>query len=154
MKINTRLFGEVDVDDAKILNFESGIIGFPDYKKFTLVYDVEREQDASIIWLQSMDEAQLALPIINPLLVKEDYNPTVEDQFLESLGDLGPENTLVFITVTVPQDIEKMTVNLRAPIIINAENRKAVQIIIEDDLPVRFPVYEILSANNEAKEGE
>lgn len=154
MKINTRLFGEVDVDDAKILTFDSGIIGFPDYRQFTLVYDVEREKDASIIWLQSIDEAQLALPIINPLLIKEDYNPTVEDEFLTSLGEIGPENTLIFITVTVPQDIEKMTVNLRAPIIINAENRQAVQIIIEDDLPVRFPVYDILAAKREEKEGD
>ncbi|MCR4842577.1 MAG: flagellar assembly protein FliW [Eubacterium sp.] len=155
MKINTRIFGEIDIDDEKIIEFDNGIIGFPLYKRFTLIYDVENEQDASIIWLQSVDEATLALPIINPLLIKDDYDPTIEDQFLEPLGELNPDETLIFVTVTVPSDIKKMTINLRAPIIVNAANKKAVQLIIEDDLPVRFPIYDLLSERNEkAKEGE
>lgn len=155
MKINSRIFGDIDIEDDKILTFENGIIGFPLFRQFTLIYDVENENDASIIWLQSVEEAALALPIINPLLIKEDYNPTIEDQFLEPLDDLDPNDAMIFVTVTVPSEIEKMTINLRAPIIINAKNRKAVQLIIEDDLPVRFPIYDLLSERvNASKEGE
>ncbi len=155
MKINTRIFGEIEVDDEKIINFESGIIGFPQYTRFTLVYDVDNEQEASIIWLQSIDEADLVLPIINPLLIKDDYNPTIEDQYLEPLGELDPDATLIFVTLTVPSDIKKMTINLRAPIVVNANNKKAAQIIIEDDLPVRFPIYDLLSERaEENKEGK
>ena len=55
------------------------------------------------------------------------------------------------MTITVPTDIEKMTANLKAPIVINMENNKAVQIIVEDDYQVKHPIYETLKKR---KEGE
>ena len=53
MHINSRLFGEIDVDDGKIRNFDGGIIGFEDCKKFTLLFDSEKNGQKSIMWLQS-----------------------------------------------------------------------------------------------------
>ena len=88
------------------------------------------------------------MPVIDPLRVKEDYNPEVEDDLLLPLGDINPEELLVLVTITVPQDLTKMTVNLKAPFIINAANRQACPVIIEG-YEVKFPVYEILK-----KEGE
>ena len=120
MKLTTRVFGEIDIEDEKIINFEDGIIGFPDLKKFTLIYDEEKENNSNIIWMQSLDEPAFAMPVMNPLLVKENYNPIVEDELLKALGNLAEENTLVLVTVTVPQNIEKTSVNLKAPIVINA----------------------------------
>ena len=49
MKLTTRVFGEIDIEDEKIINFEDGIIGFPDLKKFTLIYDEEKENNSNII---------------------------------------------------------------------------------------------------------
>ncbi|WP_312495492.1 flagellar assembly protein FliW, partial [Anaerosporobacter sp.] len=119
MLINTRCFGEINLDENKIVTFESGLMGFEQYKRFTILYNIEDEK-SKISWLQSVDEPSLALPIIAPGVVKEDYNPTVEDEVLRSLGELTDENLVVFLTVTVPSDIKKTTVNLKAPIIINA----------------------------------
>lgn len=152
MKLETRIFGEIDIEDNKILNFEKGIIGFPDLKRFTLIYDEDRKERANIIWLQSLDEPGFAMPVINPLLVKESYNPNVEDEYLKELGELGEDNLLVLVTVTVPQDIRKITVNLKAPIVINAQERKAVQVIAEDE-DVKYGIYEILQEQKE-KAGE
>ena len=54
---------------------------------------------------------------------------------------------LVLVTVSVPQELEKMTVNLKGPIIINGANRKACQVIVEGDVyKVKFPIYDILQA--------
>ena len=144
MKAATRLFGEIEIDESKIITFEDGIIGFPDMKKFTLIFDEEKEGKPSISWLQSMDEPEVAFPIMDPLLVCETYNPSVEDELLKNLGTIKEDNLYVLVTVTVPQDIKELAVNLKAPIVINTDTRKASQIIVEDDLPVRYKIYDIL----------
>lgn len=148
-KVNTRLFGEIGVEDDKIIYLENGIIGFPDMKQFTLLFDNEKDDDTSIMWFQSLDEPEFALPVMLPGYVKEDYNPTVNDELLLPLGELTEDNLYVLVTVKVPKNIEEMSINLKAPIIINTDTHKGGQIIVEDDLPVRFPIYEILK---EAKE--
>lgn len=144
MKAATRLFGEIEIDESKIITFEDGIIGFPDMKKFTLIFDKEKEGRPSISWLQSMDEPEIAFPVMDPLLVCETYNPSVEDELLKNLGTIKEDNLYVLVTVTVPQDIKELAVNLKAPIVINTDTRKASQIIVEDDLPVRYRIYDIL----------
>ena len=144
MKAATRLFGEIEIDESKIITFEDGIIGFPDMKKFTLIFDEEKEDRPSISWLQSMDEPEIAFPVMDPLFVCETYNPSVEDELLKNLGTIKEDNLYVLVTVTVPQNIKELAVNLKAPIVINADTRKASQIIVEDDLPVRYRIYEIL----------
>lgn len=144
MKAATRLFGEIEIDESKIITFEDGIIGFPDMKKFTLIFDEEKEGRPSISWLQSMDEPEIAFPVMDPLFVCETYNPSVEDELLKNLGTIKEDNLYVLVTVTVPQDIKELAVNLKAPIVINTDTRKASQIIVEDDLPVRYRIYDIL----------
>lgn len=154
MQIETRLFGEIEIEEEKIIFFEKGIIGFPDCQKFTLIYDVKEDGSRKgIAWLQSLDEPAFALPVMDPLLIKEDYNPKVEDEMLKHLGNLTEENIYVLVTVTATEDITKLSVNLKAPIVINSDERKAHQVIVEDDFPVKFAIYEILQAKKE-KAGE
>ncbi len=145
MTIETRIFGEVTIDDDKIIHFENGIIGFPDLTEFALIYDADEGNEAGIRWMQSLQEPNFAMPVMDPLLVKPDYNPEVEDELLKPIGGFDPEQLLVLVTVTVPKDLTKMTVNLKGPFVINADTRKACQIIIEDDLEVKFPIYDILN---------
>lgn len=145
MRVNTRLFGEIEVDGEKIITFPGGIIGFPDMKKFTLIYDKEKGTDAGIRWMQSLDEAGFALPVMDPHMVKADYNPQVEDELLTAIGGITPEEILVLVTVTVPADLTKMSVNLQGPIIINVAERKACQVIVDaDTYPVKYYIYDIL----------
>ena len=147
MKVNTRIFGEIDIEEEKIIVFEGGIIGFPEMTQFTLVHDEEKGVGAGIRWLQSMQEPNFAMPVMDPLLVKEDYNPEVNDELLEQAGNVNPDNMLVLVTVSIPSDITKMSVNLRGPIVINAEEKKACQIIVDgEEYPVKYPIYEILQA--------
>lgn len=147
MKIDTRIFGEVDIEDEKIITFDKGIIGFPDMKKFTLIFDEEKGSDAGIRFLQSVEEPKFAMPVMDPLLVKDGYNPTVNDELLAGVGKLTEDNILVLVSVTVPSDITKMSVNLQGPFVINTAEKKGCQVIVEgDDCPVRFPIYDILKA--------
>ena len=148
MIIETRLFGEIDVDESKLIKFVSGIVGFPDLTDFLLIHDSEGKK--GIQWLQSVHEPAFAMPVMNPLLVKEDYNPVIEDELLKPLEITDPEDFLVLVTVTVPKEIENMSVNLMAPIVISGETRKANQIIVDQEgYEVKYPIYEILKAAKE-----
>lgn len=147
MKVTTKNFGEIEIADDKIIVFENGIVGFPELTQFALIHDEEKGENAGIRWMQSMQEPAFAMPVMDPLVVMPEYNPEVEDEMLKKLGEITPDNLLVLVTVTVPSDLTKMTVNLQGPMIINADTRKACQVIVDGDAyQVKYPIYEILKA--------
>lgn len=152
MTIKTKVFGEVEIEKDKIIHFPSGIIGFPELTDFTLLHDQEKGIGA-IHWLQSVQEPGFAMPVMDPLLVMPEYNPEVDDELIKNIGELIEGELLVLVTVTVPSDLTKMTVNLKGPVIINAAERKACQIIVEGEAyKVKFPIYDILNAHKKAGE--
>ncbi len=136
MKINTRCFGEVEVNPSTVITFTNGILGFPNSKNYILI---DHNEKSPLKWLQSVDEPQLAFVVTNPNLFKEDY---IINIFKKDLEDLNVENTgsvIHLVIVTVPRDPSKMTANLRAPILINTENNLAKQFIIDDiDYEIKF----------------
>lgn len=147
MTIMTKVFGEITIDDDRIIKFSNGIVGFPDLTDFALLHDSEKGSD-SIHWLQSIQEPGFAMPVMDPLRVCPDYNPEVDDEILKNLGELNPDEMLVLVTMTVPKDVKQMSVNLKGPIVINAAQKTALQVIVEgDEYPVKFPIYDILEAN-------
>lgn len=157
MIVNTKIFGEVTIDEDKIIHFTNGIIGFPELKDFTLIHNEEEGEQAGIRWMQSIQEPAFAMPVIDPLSIIQEYDPEVNDELLTPLGEIKPDEMLVLVTITVPSDIKEISVNLKAPIIINYVNKKACQIIAEGDkYAVKYPIYEILqqAKENVAKEGE
>lgn len=143
----TKVFGEITIDDDRIIKFPKGIVGFPDLTDFALLHDSEKGTD-SIHWLQSLQEPAFAMPVMDPLRVCPDYNPEVDDELLKNLGELNPDEMLVLVTMTVPKDVKLMSVNLKGPFVINAAQKTAIQVIVEgDEYPVKFPIYDILEAN-------
>ena len=100
MLVKTKFFGEIDLPEEKIITFERGLIGLADYKKFTILYDCEKE-NSNISWLQSVEEPTLALPVVKPWIIKEDYNPVVEDELLSHIGELTALCSLIQIIVIV-----------------------------------------------------
>ena len=147
MKIKTKIFGEIEISEEKIVTFQDGIIGFPEMKRFALLHDEERGSGAGVRFLQSLDEPGFAMPVMDPLAVKPDYDPEVDDELLASAGRITEENLQVLVTVSIPGDLTQMSVNLQGPIIINIDEHKACQLIVENsNYPVKFPVYDILQA--------
>ena len=153
MKVKTRYYGEIDLDDSKVITFEKGLFGFEEYTKYALMYDSETGESTAIKWLQSVEEPGLALPVIIPTLVKPDYDPIVEDGVLDVLGDWNENNISVLVTMTVPIDLKAMTTNMKAPIIINTESMKGIQVVAENpDYEIKFKIYDILEAARAGKE--
>ncbi len=151
MLAETRYFGTIDLDENRVILFERGIMGFEGYKKWALLYDIESEGENNISWLQSLEEANLALPVISPFCLVEEYAPIVEDELLESLGKFADEDLMVLLALTVPADVKKTTANMKAPFIINPDTAKGIQVIAEnEDYPVRFQVYEAVQQRKAA----
>ena len=56
---------------------------------FFMIHDVEQEKRSEISWMQSVEEPAFALPVVNPLSIEPNYNPSVEDELLNQLGEIG-----------------------------------------------------------------
>lgn len=155
MLVMTKHFGEINLDDEKVIYFENGILGFEEYKRYTLLFDNENGDRSDVFWLQSLDEPILALPVLSPFLIREEYNPQVEDELIKPLGELTPENIVVMVSITIPSDVMKMSANLKAPFIINSDTKKGSQIIVENaDYDIKYYFYDKLMAYKKAKGGE
>ena len=145
MKVKTRLFGEIDVADDKIVDMLGGLIGFETLKKFTLINEDSEDDKKGVMWLQSVEDEDIALPTMDPTIVNSSYSPTIPEAILKGLGDFDKDEYLVLVTLTVPKKIEDMSVNLKAPIIFDVNTLRACQVIIDDEeCPVKYPIYDIL----------
>ena len=119
----------------------------PCFGRVVLLYDSSSDEIPNIQWLQSLDEELLALPVMIPTTVVPDYNPVVEDETLASLGEWKEEDVSMLVTVTVPEDIKKMSINLKAPIVINTTTMKGCQVVAENpEYEVKHMIYELLEA--------
>lgn len=152
MLVMTKHFGEIELDEDKIISFDQGILGFENYKRYTLLYDNEKGERPNISWLQSIEEASLSIPVISPFLIKEDYNPEIEDELLKPLGTLTEDNILVLTSITVPSDANKISANFKAPFIINTDTKKGIQVIADNsDYDIKYYFYEKLKEIKLAK---
>jgi flagellar assembly factor FliW len=149
MKLESLHLGELDISEDSIINFPNGIPGFEDLKQFTIV-DSE-EPELPFKWLQSIDKSDIAFVIINPFFIRFDYDFEVKDDLLKSIGVQNPQELAIFCIVVVPpENLNNMTINLKAPLIINPKERMGMQAILDSDkYNVRHCVLEELKKNQE-----
>lgn len=151
MIIATRHFGEVEIDETKIVEFAKGIFGFEETKKFIVLYD--GEEGNPFAWLQAINEKDICLPMVNPMLWYPQYSPDVDDELIANIGELNQDALEIYTVVVIPEDIKNITTNLRAPIIMNKETRKGIQAVVNDDeYDIRHNLYEQLQKLKEAGE--
>ena len=139
MLIETR-FGTSEINDSKIISFPSGLPGFEELHQFIII---EVSDTKPIYWLQSTENEHVALPVIISFAILNDYNIDIRENELEDLHMENKNDLLVLNVVVIPEDIRNMTVNLAAPVVINAKRGIGKQIIIDAaELPLRYPIYE------------
>ncbi len=151
MTIDTTRFGVIDIDGTRLISFLDGIPGFEDCKRFAILYT---EDTYPICWLQSVDDPDVCLGIMNSYLVMPNYMPDVSDDLVYDLNIQDHKNLMVFSVVVIPEDYTKMTANMAAPIIINTENNLGKQAIIQNnEYTVQYPVFGTVfqNVNNTSK---
>lgn len=139
MKIQTTRFGELEVKKNDLLHFVEGILGFEQLKKF---FVVDPGDNTLILWLQSAEDPKVAFPIMEPRIFKPSYTVKLLPAELAGLGLENLNDARIYSILTIPQDITKMSANLKAPIVINNQNNHCRQIVLQDNkLPVRYEMY-------------
>ncbi len=135
MNILTRDFGEIETTEEGIITFDEKIYGFEEYSTFVMLYD--NEFNGEYVWLQSTEEPSLCFIMANPALIPN-YKP---DFISEAEKFLGKGNYEYWVMMVVAENIKDSTVNLKSPVIINLDTKKAMQLILEENFPVKYSLF-------------
>lgn len=128
-KVNTSRFGEIEVDEAKIVHFKDGIPAFEDEHEFIIL---PYEEESPYYFMQSLKTPDLAFLLTIPFLFFQDYTFELDDEVVAELDIKEPEKVFYYSMVTIPNgSIRYMTANLVAPVVLNSENMQAKQVVLE-----------------------
>ena len=131
MELETKNFGIIEIDEKGIIHFPDGIPSFENVKKYTLLGSGTEESPFK--WLQGVDDPTLAFAIVDPFEIKADYDVDLNNDVMKALKIEKPEDVLIYSIVVVPEDVSKMSMNLKAPIVINLENNLGAQVLLDTD---------------------
>ncbi len=132
MNVITRDFGEIFVEDSEVLEFVRPIYGFEHLRRFVLLSDESVGKD--LVWLQSIEDAEICFILVNPLVSIRNYTPSILEDVLIALGagELVPWCIAIIAT-----DFQDSTLNLKSPIMINPFTKRAAQIVLDEEYPIR-----------------
>jgi flagellar assembly factor FliW len=140
--IKTGRFEQLCVGEDEIISMPQGILGFPEYKKFCIV---DPGDDTLILWLQSLDNPEIAFPILEPKIFKPDYLVRLSAVELRELKLDSINQSAVFSILTIPADVTQMTANLKAPLVINLKGQIARQVVLqENEYTIRHEMFKEL----------
>jgi flagellar assembly factor FliW len=146
VNIESTRFGALEVPDESVLEFPNGLIGLGG-TRYTLI---AREESAPFLWLHSLDDPSLAIPVTNPWFFFSSYEVEVSDSEAERIGVTDPSNADVYVTVRSGEAIEDFRANLRAPILVSGG--RGHQVINEaPGTSVRTPLFEEAPAAEQAQ---
>lgn len=140
MIIETTRFGKMEIQEEKIITMKKGILGFEEFLRYTLI---SMDDQNPFFYFQSLEDGDLAFIVIDPFLIKRDYEVKIEDDELAVLEIDQAEDVFLLAIVTVREEPLTITANLRAPLVINRRKLSALQVILPDPaLPLRWVIGE------------
>ncbi|ACA56934.1 flagellar assembly protein FliW [Clostridium botulinum] len=139
MNLNTKYHGSIEYEEKDVIYFQKGIPGFEELKKF-IIFPVE-DNEVFLVF-HSIENKDIGIIVTSPFNIEKDYEIQLEEEQITNLKIQDEKDALVLNTVTLDSDIDKITVNLRAPIIINIKEKIGEQIIINSDkYKVKHPLF-------------
>jgi flagellar assembly factor FliW len=127
MEIETTRFGRISVDDDRVMNFQRGLLGFPSFTRYALI---QTGEDNYFFWLQCVDEPNLAFVVTDPTIFFKDYDVPIREEVQQELNLTDVNFAQVFVICNKVD--EWLTGNLLGPIVVNAENRQATQVVLTE----------------------
>jgi flagellar assembly factor FliW len=138
----TLRFGEIVIDEKKIIEMPDGMLGFPDRRFIILSPD----NNGQFFWLQSLDDPELAFVVTDPSLYTEGYEVKLTSDEYVKLGLEADSEVLLLAVVTMAGDVKEITLNLQGPIVVNPERMVAKQIVLgEGKYGTKYPLFAGLS---------
>lgn len=147
MHIETKYVGKIEIDEQKLIHFETGLPGFKEENKFVLI-DLPGNDVLQI--LQSVQTSELAFIVTNPHLFYKDYEFTLDEHIIETLQIENEQDVVVLSIMTIQDPFHASTINLQAPLIINERNKLAKQYILSSD---KYPVKAKISLPTNEEKG-
>lgn len=139
MIVKTGRFGQLTISEEEVIEFPFGVLGFPENKKFCLV---DPGDETLILWLQSLDDPNLAFPLLEPKIFRTDYSVRLSGTELRELKLDNINQSAVFSILTIPDQIDQMTANLKAPLVINLKEQIAKQVVLqENEYSIKHPMF-------------
>jgi flagellar assembly factor FliW len=135
MEIRSSRFGSIEVDDADILHFPEGLVGFAGCRDWVLLGD---EQNGAVAWLQSVDQPEVGLAVVSPTRFVPGFRMRVARRELEALK--FDQLRGVRVLVIVGKSGRGITLNLKAPLVVNLERRLGRQVVTNGGLPLEYEV--------------
>ncbi len=139
VKIITRDFGEMEIDDSTIISMPQGIMGFEQTKRYTLLSPLG--EDTFPMWLQSVDGKEPCFVVYDPMLIYPDYSFEISDEEQKAAGITSDTPYRCLAVAIVPDNYLDTTINLKCPIIVNTKDNLAVQVLISENYDFKCPVY-------------
>jgi flagellar assembly factor FliW len=134
--LHSTRFGDLEIPADSVLDFPTGLIGLPGTRWALLA----RSTDSAFVWLHSLDDPEVAVPVTNPWRFFGSYEVELSDDEAERLGITEADQTSVYVTVRAAERLEDFCANLAAPILI--AGRAGHQVINQaPDAPVRAPLF-------------
>lgn len=130
MKTETKYFGQVEYERDDLLTFPRGLFGFEDEQSFLLL---PFEGDGTLLCLQSVATPQLAFILLDPFALDGGYAPALQPEELRELEAEKSEDLYYYTMCAVKSPVADSTVNLKCPVAVNGDTRKAAQVILEDN---------------------
>ena len=141
MEIDTTRFGRLSVDDERIITFERGLLGFPSHTRFALIQTGEENY---FFWLQAVEDPNLAFVVTDPSIFFKDYQVPVREETQADIQLTDMAYAQVFVICNKVD--EWLTGNLLGPIVVNAANRLAQQVVLtEKKWTTRQPLLKLQS---------
>lgn len=140
MKIKSRPFGDIDIDETKIISIQGGMFGFEGYERFVLVGVQEQKP---FEWIQCVDEPSIAFVVLRPDAFMPQYQLLLSDADKSTLGVQSESELICYIVCVIPEDMRKITVNLKGPIAVNPktlQGRQAISMV--EHYAVRHPLFD------------
>jgi flagellar assembly factor FliW len=128
MRVLTRPYGEMELDERQRIALPWGLLGFEDLHDWVLLDAAQ----PPFYWLQSLERPDVAFVLIDPLMFRPDYAPGADPAELAGLDLETPGDALVLVIVTVPAEGARMTANLQGPLIVNRRTRTGRQVVSGD----------------------
>ena len=133
MNINTTRFGPIEIEKDDVIHFPEGLLGLPSCRDWVLLADAQND---ALAWMQSIDRAEIALGVVSPRRFVPSYQMRVARRELEPLGLEHVQAARVLIVVSKTE--RSITLNLKAPLVINLSRRLGRQVVTNGDLPVQY----------------
>jgi len=128
-KFETVRFGELQYDDADVIHLPEGLVGMPNLRNWLIL---EMGDDMPMKWFQSLDRGDFGFPITQPDLFADSYEIAVTPATRSRLGNREMEDLATLIITTVHPGGTQVTGNLLAPLVVDTETRRGIQLTQDD----------------------